>query len=232
MLISKTAISNTAFPHNNMMYQTPTLAKPKVMLVALLISTLVATLGTSCRDDISPGAAEQGLTKATVGSVQDKESTEEPKANDEFFYSPFVVKLEGGPFDTVSFKDVGLKRESKDPDDPLLEILSESLVYEFSQQDALDYEARVVYDPKILDVSNHLYCGANHLYIDVWHSSSPDRWGFSLWSGCSDIDNFAWIEVPDTRSAADLTLHVEPLTAGIVNELAKAAASNCFQKTC
>jgi hypothetical protein len=178
------------------------------------------------------------MSKATISSATDNSSATSDVGRHgvdlqaPYYYSPFVVKLNGADFDTVSFKDVGLDRETTDPNDPLFEVIAASFAYEISKRNSLDYEAQVIYDEEILDPGNHLYCGTNHLYVDVWKSSSPDRWGFSMWSGCGEIDNFAWKEVPDTSPSDDPTVHVEPLTAGIVEALADAAKSNCFQKSC
>jgi hypothetical protein len=197
-----------------------------------ILATLLVVLSYSCRDQAPPRVNPGGMSEATIRSADDKESTKGAEAKNAYYYSPFVVKLDGGKFNTVSFKDVGLDRETTDANDPLFEMIAASFAYEISQSEALGYDAQVTYDEKILDPENHLYCGIDHLYIDVWRSTSPDRWGFSLWSGCGEIDNFAWKEVPDTSPSADPTVRVEALTSGIIEALAAAAESNCFQKTC
>lgn len=166
-----------------------------------------------------------------------EEEQDDGKANadddEEFYYSPFVVHLDSKQFDTVSFKDVGLDREAPAPHDPLLETISQAFVYEVGNHTDLNYEGEVVYDERILDPSNHLYCGERHLYIDVWRAESPDRWGYSMWSGCGESDNFAWEEVEvDVDQNTSLTDEVSPLAESIAERLAEAEESNCFTKTC
>ncbi|MFW5968606.1 MAG: hypothetical protein ACOCV2_13865 [Persicimonas sp.] len=158
----------------------------------------------------------------------DKEPTEE-----DFAYSPFFLELEGGEFDTVSFKDVGLERVDGEPDELMLEAVAESLAYELSERsDETGYEAEMAYDEKMADPSNHVHCGLNHLYIDLWQSESPDRWGYSLWSGCSEIDKFASDELPDEHPDADAATQVEPLTESIVDDVVDASEEECFQAQC
>lgn len=204
----------------------------------------IAILSVACQNRPQAHSVEEGKQEVVSQIPNDKwpndklpgdeQPSKEDKAPGEksYYYSPFVVKLGGGHFDTVSFKDVGLARESKEANDPLLEVISQSFALKVNQHEALGYDTEVTYDEQLLDPANHLSCGLNHLYIDVWQSSSPDRWGYSLWSGCGEFDNFAWKEVPATAGDEDLTQHVEPLTSHIVESLAEAAKSKCFQKTC
>ena len=85
----------------------------------------------------------------------------------------------------------------------------------------------------ILDPSNHLACGSDHLYVDVWQSDAPKRWGYSLWSGCGEDDNFAWKEISYEPSVAgDLSHDVKPLAQSIVASIREANARGCYQKTC
>lgn len=149
----------------------------------------------------------------------------------DYFYSPFVVSLAGSHhFKQVSFKDVGLKRTEPGPNDPLLEVIAESLAFHLSESQ-LNVQAQVSYDESILDPSNHVACGGDHLYVDIWRSGD-DRLGYSLWSGCGDNDNFAWKEVPATFEPSDLASVVEPLAASITESLARATKNSCFQKSC
>ncbi len=148
-----------------------------------------------------------------------------------YFYSPFVVSLAGTHhFKQVSFKDVGLKRLEPLPNDPLLEVIAESLAAHLSESQ-LNVQAQVSYDATILDPLNHVACGGDHLYVDVWRAGE-DRLGYSLWSGCGDNDNFAWKEVPAQFEPNDLASLVDPLTASITESLAKATQKSCFQKSC
>mgnify|MGYP006296653371 CR=1 FL=1 len=187
-------------------------------------------------DDVSP-SSESATAQATS---KDKATSEETCGDesahadeDKFYYSPFVVQLDSEKFDTVSFKDVGLGRESPEPNDALLETISQAFVYEVGNHTDLNYQGEVVYDERILDPANHLYCGERHLYIDVWRSESPKRWGYSLWSGCGESDNFAWQEVEvDEAKVGTLTEEVSPLAESIADRLAEAESSNCFVKQC
>ncbi len=149
----------------------------------------------------------------------------------DYFYSPFVVSLAGSHhFKQVSFKDVGLKRTEPGPNDPLLEVIAESLAIHLSESQ-LNVQAQVSYDETILDPLNHVACGGDHLYVDIWRSGD-DRLGYSLWSGCGDNDNFAWKEVPASFEPTDLALIVDPLAASITESLAQATKNSCFQKSC
>lgn len=193
-----------------------------IVLFALLVVWPVV----GCDRDVpSPEREQQG--------AREDEADEEETDDEEYFYSPFVLDLEGGEFDTVSFKDVGLQRDGGEPDERLLEVVAESLAYEFAaRQDELGYVAEVGYDEKMADPSNHVHCGLNHLYVDLWQSEAPDRWGYSLWSGCSEMDKFASEELPEESEKGDLTAQVAPLTASIVDSLAEASSEECYQKTC
>jgi hypothetical protein len=148
----------------------------------------------------------------------------------DFSYSPFVVNVKGSKFfQSISFKDVGMKRASKDPNDPMLEVIAESLAQHLMETgDGM--MTQVAYDEGLLDPNNHTACGQHHIYVDVWRKSDV-AWGYSLWSGCGEDDNFAWIEVPAQRSD-DITTAVEPLTLSIVQSLNKAAETSCFRKSC
>ena len=69
--------------------------------------------------------------------------------------------------------------------------------------------------------------------VYVWRSESPKRWGYSLWSGCGESDNFAWQEVEvDEAKVGTLTEEVSPLAESIADRLAEAESSNCFVKQC
>lgn len=200
------------------------------------LALLIAVAGVACDKNVEPGKLAATAQKPGEQLIERGDDLEPKmgaeKAPAQYHYSPFVVHLEGSPFAEVSFKDVGLARPNPTPTDPLLEAISESFAYKIREHGTFGGDSQVVYDERILDPDNHLFCGSNHLYVDVWHSQSPDRWGYSLWSGCGEGDNFAWKEVPATGDAKDLPDQVEPLTSSIVESLAEASANNCFQKTC
>ena len=148
-------------------------------------------------------------------------------------YSPFVLRVSNGdPFRVVSFKDVGMKL---DDDDAMLmyETIAESLSLELGAAKSLGMNAQVAYDESNLDPKNHLACGSDQLYVDLWRSEGPARWGYSLWSGCGEDDNFAWKEVRvETLDTGDPVKDVKSLTSNIVSTLATATSKGCYQKTC
>ena len=151
-----------------------------------------------------------------------------------FAYSPFVLRVpQGSPFKLVSFKDVGLKIESDDDAMMMYETIAEALSLELGANMGLKMSARVDYDESVTDPKNHLACGSDQLYVDLWRSEGPARWGFSLWSGCGEDDNFAWKEVVvETLDTGDPMTDVKSLTSNIVSTLAGASSKNCYQKTC
>ncbi len=198
-----------------------------------LLGLLVVFSSASCRGDRatthrSPPSGSASLSSADKSEESDKKGSQD----DKYFHSPFVVALGGGEFDTVTFKDVGLPRDGDGPDEMLLEVISESFAQQIMARSDFDYDASVAYDAEVLEPSNHLHCELDHLYIDVWQSSSPERWGYSLWSGCSERQNFAWREIPAPADDSDLTNWVEPLTESITDTLAEASERGCFQKSC
>lgn len=134
-------------------------------------------------------------------------------------------------FSTITFKDVGLHRGSSDPNDPMLEVIAESLSYELQSSPKLEVrQSRVEYHSELSDPSNHMSCEVDHLYVDLWNGR--DRWGYSLWSGCGEEDNFAWREVEIPQDVTRLPDRVEPLTDDITRSLARAHETQCFQKRC
>jgi hypothetical protein len=210
-------------------------------LVVILVSTgLFACERGQRSDDVSrnvEGVAEAAAAEQAKPSekpeVDDNQVDKQADSESKFYYSPFVVHLEADRFDTVSFKDVGLGRDEPTPQDAVLEAISQAFLYEVGNHTDLNYQGEVVYDERILDPANHLYCGDRHLYVDVWRAEGPKRWGYSLWSGCGEADNFAWEEVEiDVSEDAPLTDEVSPLARSIAERLAKADSENCFTKTC
>ena len=147
-------------------------------------------------------------------------------------YSPFTVKLEEGPFEVVSFKDVGLMSEEPVASDPLLETIAESLSHKLGGDAGLS--AQVQYSTEIMDPSNHCACESSHLYVDLWRVSTPaPGWGYSLWSGCGEDDQFAWRQVEAAAvGEGDLVELVEPLTRSIFKDLTDATARGCFRRSC
>lgn len=199
---------------------------PLLLLSACHSEPTTVTKATVAKATVAPTAAKEACGDCSKCGKCDA-------ANDPgYFYSPFVVSLAGTHhFKQVSFKDVGLKRLAPVPNDPLLEVIAESLAIHLSESQ-LNVQAEVSYDASILDPLNHVACGGDHLYVDVWRAGE-DRLGYSLWSGCGDNDNFAWKEVSaHFVEPKDLASLVDPLTVSITESLAKATQKSCFQKSC
>lgn len=209
-----------------------------ILLAVALLASAACDRGQRAEDvraSVDEVAASQESTSEASADEANTAADDQDNGEDEptYYYSPFVVRIESPQFDTVSFKDVGLDRAEPAPHDPLLETISQAFVYEVSNHTDLNYEGEVVYDERILDPANHLYCGERHLYIDVWRSESPERWGYSMWSGCGESDNFAWNEVEIKPSEKpSLTEEVSPLAESIADKLAEASDANCFTKAC
>jgi len=148
-----------------------------------------------------------------------------------FAYSPFVLKLSSSeiPFDTITFKDVGVQT-SEEPQF-LYESLAESLSLELSRGEVVNFSSEVIYSEEILDPANHTSCGSKHIYVDVWTQRAPAMWGYSLWSGCEKESRFAWKQVP-REDVEGLHLTLEPLTNDIADALREATTRDCFNSSC
>jgi hypothetical protein len=111
-------------------------------------------------------------------------------------YSPFAVRIEGGFWiGTISFKDVGLGLGDPALRAQVHEALAEAVAARLSDR----HDARMQFDPTVADPLWHTSCAGQHLYVDVWQASHPDRLGYSLWSGCGADDRLAWEELPLTE---------------------------------
>ena len=142
-------------------------------------------------------------------------------------YSPFVVQMSVElPFDRVSFKDVGM---SVDPDERayVYEEVAQSVAASLSADPELPLSSEVLYSEAVADPDHHLACGAHQIYVDVWAPQGVERWGYSLWSGCSEEDRFAFEEI-DREDARD----VDALGRGIAAALRRAVETRCFVRSC
>lgn len=142
-------------------------------------------------------------------------------------YSPFVVKMTSElPFEVISFKDVGM---SVDPSARHLvyEEVAESLSVALASDVDLPMSSAVHYASEMSDAASHLACGAEHIYVDLWAPTGSERWGYSLWSGCSEEDRFAHQEV-DRVGDAD----IDTLTRHIAVSLRRAVSTGCFLRRC
>ncbi len=176
---------------------------------------------------------------AVVLSGCESTPSEEPQEKSEertHYYSPYVVTGVGDlEFETISFTDVGLKPPEEGPVDAyLLETIAESLAYKIIGHEDLNFTPEVQYDQSLVDPMNHLFCEEHHLYIALWRGYEPERWGYSLWSGCEEHHEFAWEEVVDVHaeSEIDLLTQVEPLTESIVESIKVAHETDCFTLQC
>lgn len=181
--------------------------------------------------NVKPGSKQVVQKKPTKPKVVKKtqKATKKPK----FAYSPFVLQVKSDSvFKSMSFKDVGAHLGDKNAS-MIYETLAESLSMEVSSAQSLGMYAQVTYDKSNLDPANHLACGSDRIYIDFWKSQKPAKWGYSLWSGCGEDDNFAWKELPYTPSKSkDITRDITPLAKSIVASIQEAQSKNCFQKSC
>lgn len=157
-------------------------------------------------------------------------------SEDEEFHSPYFIDGDGDLyFDTISFTDVGIKIDESEPADQLvLEAITEALAWELAQRGSLDYDTRVEYDESLKDPANHMHCDREHLYVALWRGYEPDRWGYSLWSGCHEQQKFEWEELEDRddREEVDTVTWVEPVAEDIADSVVEAHEEECFSRSC
>lgn len=203
---------------------------------SLLVALALLTTVTACtpKSPIAPNAEAPQPTAKVAAAVKvapaPKPQAEQKKPD--YRYSPFVLRMPGHEtFEVISFKDVGVRGVARD--NKLYKVVAEGLARELASS-KLRWRAQVAYDKSVTDPNNHFACGFKSLYIDFWRSDGPDRWGYSLWSGCDSSDNFAWKEIklsPDA-SKAELSALVKPLAHDIAETLHSAHAKSCFTKVC
>jgi len=188
---------------------------------------LLVLLATGCETDPASAPLQNPEPLAAVEEAQrGAEGADGPS------YSPFVLHMSrptGLPFGALSFKDVGMSL----PDEERVvayETLAESLSLEL-QRRMDDLSVEVHHTVEILDPAAHLACEGRHIYVDLWKAG--EGWGYSLWSGCGEEDEFAHEEVEPTRVAiAGTAESFEPLTREIVASLVDATRTGCFTKYC
>lgn len=196
-----------------------------------LIAATIAVIGllVNCRNQTeSPEAAQSDSPAAEKPSAVDDSESTPP------YYSAFGVKVRHNEhFDLISFKDVGLDRSDPKPNGPFLEALAQALAYRFDTHDSLAADARLVYNESLADPEEHTYCEKDRLYVDLWHSSAPSRFGFSLWSGCSNNQRFEKTEMPGPSiDKAPPENVVEPIAKEIVDSVQSAERRDCYKKAC
>lgn len=201
-----------------------------ILIAAVLLST-------GCTS-----GASDGTNQMTSRSSLSAEASAEMGANDEHEvptladinpYSPYGVRVfENSHFDVVTFKDVGVSHFSNDRS-PLLESIAVSLATNMSIDPTMPYRAHLVHNEKFADPDSHVYCDMNHIYVDLWTATAPDRFGYSLWSGCNETDQFAWEELPMKISGTtEYFTAVEVLTGRIADKIRDADHRDCFTQTC
>lgn len=148
-------------------------------------------------------------------------------------YSPFAIQVDGlFPFDVVTVQDVGLHL-AEGLDHGLYEAISQALSITLGSSEFLEVTANVSYVEDIADPSRHEFCDSDHLYVALWHGTHPDKWGFSLWSGCGELDEFAWHEFESDIDSGEIPFDsIERLASEIVSAVENAARTQCFQKRC
>lgn len=183
------------------------------------------------------GGLVAGGCRAQMPTIAEDGSPAEQIAATPSHYSPWVVEVDGvARWRTISFKDVGLGLT--DPNAPMshpavLEAIAESLAAELQMSPVAGPMTAASFDPAAADPAEHVVCANSHVYVDVWRGQNPDRWGYSLWSGCGEDDQFAWREIAEVAApTGDALDWVQPLTRDIAAVLQTATHTGCFQRDC
>ncbi len=210
------------------------MTRPNRLLSGLGLSFVVCVafaLG-ACERAPEGGAKGDDDQQAVEAESEGTESDESSDSSTS--YSPFGVSVENSEdYKLISFKDVGLENPGGTEDTILYEAIAQSLAYQIRTDADLEVDPRVVHKPALAEPDNHTYCEKDRVYVDLWQSESPRKWGYSLWSGCSKAQRFAWQEVPASEVDPDaLAEGLEPLTSNIVESLQKADETDCYRRTC
>ena len=188
-----------------------------------------AVSGAAEADHAGPSALEGNETTSAEPHASSDDHDEHAHDASSHHYSPFAVRVTGmEQFDIVTFKDVTSGVDN--PDLLTYELLAETLAAVLQEDPDLELASHVIFAEELRDPANHMSCELEHLYVDVWRSEGPDRWGFSLWSGCGEDDNFAWDEVPAV--VQDGMEDLRPLAEGIAASLQTAVETGCFRAEC
>ncbi len=183
----------------------------------------------------SPGqeneSAESGETRA---ESRESQAGGDGSGRRAATYSPFGIAVANSDdYELISFKDVGLGEPGGASRGRVYETIAQSLAYQLRLDSDFEPGPKVIHDPALADPDHHRYCEKDRIYVDVWRSDSPARWGYSLWSGCSKAQQFAWQELPAPEIAPDaLAAGVEPLTRDIAESLEEAGEENCYRRSC
>lgn len=198
-------------------------------------------------ENVSDGAAAEAAAVqdrsndeagSVTNSVEQPEHAAQDKAKEtaddpEPIYSPFALKVSGmDDFDIISFKSIGFVEPLGGTKGLVLEALAASLRRELEAHSDLSVRAEVYHDESLTKSQNHRSCEMRHIYVDVWHSKSPERLGYSLWSGCDERTQFAWREVPSNGEDKSIVDQLTPMTRDMADKIANATVSDCFQRFC
>ncbi|MBX3246975.1 MAG: hypothetical protein KF901_07325 [Myxococcales bacterium] len=192
--------------------------------MARLLRLLPVILLFACGADreSSAGSHSSGVSSAVapVAPVALAPETPDP------VYSPFLIEVVEAPFALISFKDVGMSLPAGER-----ALIYESLAEELAlalRGDAAPMMSQVRHDASVADPASHVICEARHIYVDLW--SEADGWGYSLWSGCGEDDQFAHRAVRVDRT--DRLASLDPLASDIASSLRGAMQTGCFTRLC
>lgn len=179
---------------------------------------------------LSLAAACDAATEPVAPTLQELAATPEAAAEGDgqhASYSPFVVDVRDMslPFDQVTFKDVGMSlppAERAFVYETVAESVRESLA-------ASGVAASVRYDTQWSDPLHHVSCEGQHVYVDLWHPTGTEEWGYSLWSGCGADSEFGGGQVTGHSDAVAAAM---PVAEDIAKQLRAAAETQCFRKNC
>lgn len=176
------------------------------------------------------------LLAGCESEAEEKLEASETESEEIHYYSPYYLTGEGDlVFRTITYTDVGIRQPGEGPVDPeVLEAFSEALAGRLMAMEGIEYDVEVKHDPSQADPSEHLFCEGEHLYIALWHGYEPERWGFSLWSGCEAHHEFAWEEIEDPleRGVEDLSERLAPLVDRIAAKVEEAHHTGCYLTSC
>lgn len=208
------------------------MTRPNRLLDGVGLAVAVCLVFAVAGCEPAPGSEQNESDDVAEAEATGAESDESSDSSTS--YSPFGVSVGNNEdYELISFKDVGLESPEELEDTTLYEAIAQSLAYQIRTDAELELDPRVVHKPALADPDNHTYCKKDRVYVDLWQSESPRKWGYSLWSGCSKAQRFAWQEVRASRVDPDaLAEGVEPLTRNIVESLQKADETDCYRRTC
>jgi hypothetical protein len=201
-------------------------SKPALRIAIIILCVAVTLIG-ACKNNAEP--AEQTKTAPTEAGSETGSEASSSKP-----YSSFGVRMNTDtPFHVISFKDVGLEQKVQTPTSSMWESIAQSLALELRSSELLESDATLFHDERLADPDKHKHCETDHLYVDLWQSESPTRWGYSLWSGCSKGTRFSKKEVEVDRLYSETSPEsVKPLTENIVHSIEDAAKKDCFKRSC